>query len=336
MIFQTDLWLDVALKAAIADMRKNLYLLEDAYAHLISDPLLSQAYGKKEVDRIKAFIQKDINIFVEHRIPDIAKFPAVVIKVGGGNEDSPKDALGDSYQKDFVDPATLGGAFPATNNIVGPVTPSAYDSNLGQITFGSNVNLTSLNIYETQFVYDSVNDAYYPILVVLDDSNLLIEQGAKPNLTNMYIKRAKESYSNNRRSIWHWETNELEIQATDANDVMYLFSILMYIFIRYKQQFFDARNFAAYTISYSPLVRVSEIDDITNVYGRIITIRGRIENSAIESTSPLVDGISSGVLIDNMTSPPGVLPLVKNNIWEGQGDVVITGGTIVNSDGSGS
>ena len=321
MIFQTDIWLMTAIKAAILDMRKNLYLLDDAYANLLSDPLLNQLYGQKEIDRIKAFLLKDINVFVEHRIPDLAKFPAIVIKIGGAQEDSPKDALGDSFQKDFVDPASLGGAFPASNDVLGPITPQSYNSSLGQITFGPGIDLVASNVYDTQFVFDSINEVYYPITLVLDGSNLVIEQGATPNLTNMYIKRTKNSYTNIRRSIWFWETNTIDLVATDANDLMYLFTIMMYIFIRYKQFLFDARNFAAYTISYSELFRASASDDANNLYGRTITIRGRIENSAIESTTPILDGNLTSLLIADMTSAPGALPLVQGNIWEGQGDV---------------
>ena len=321
MIFQTDLVWYSAFTAALADLRKNLFVIEDAYSQLRTDPFLRKLYGEKEVERLKAFLSKEINIFVQHRTPDLAKFPAIVIRCGSAEEDAHKDALGDSFQQERVDPTTLGGAYSESSVLIGPITPESYDPLTGTITFGDNVDLSASNIFDTHYIYDVVNQKYYGIQLVLDSSNLLIEPNSKPNLTNMLIKRSKDSFGHVRRSVWFWETDSIDLMSTDANELIYLYTIVMLILIRYKKQLLDARNFAAMTVSYSEIYRVSAEDDPNNVYGRTLTIRGRVENNAIESTGPLIGGVNMDLEIAGMTSPPAVLASEVDPLWVGQGDV---------------
>jgi len=321
-IFQADLIFYTAINAALADMRRNTFLMDDAYSNLRTDPLLRKAYGEKEVERFKAFLAKEIAIFTQFRPPDQIKFPCIVIKLGGGEEDAGKDALGDSYGSENVNPATLGGAFNESNVVMGPLTPKLFDPLTGTMTFGSGINLITSNIFDTQFVYDSVNEKSYPITLVLDSSNLLIElpAGAKPNFTNMMITRQKESYGSIRRSIWVYETHSLELMATDATELLYLYTTMMYILGRYKKHLWQERNFTIATISYSPLYRVDTQDDPNNVYAREISIRGRVEQNWIESTRPLISGVNTELLIADMKSPEAILPIVENQGWRGEFD----------------
>ena len=323
-VFQADLVWGTALRAAIADMRKNQYLLEDAYKDLLKDPYLRKLYGLKEVERFKAFISKDIEVFVRHRPPDHIKFPYICIHVGGGDEDAPKDALGDSFQSENRSPESLGGAVSDNSTVLGPVTPLSFDSLTGTVTFGPGVDLIASKVFDTQFVIDTVNNKAYPIELVLDSSNLLIEplpDGTNINLTNMQIKRTPNFLGAVRRSMWLWRTDTLELAATDGNECMYLFTLVMYILLRYKKQLWDMRNFAAATISHSALERLSSESDPNNVYAITINIRGRTELSAIESVQPLIGGIDTQIKIADMTSPPAVLQQEgPNPLWEGEGD----------------
>lgn len=136
----------------------------------------------------------------------------------------------------------------------------------------------------------------------------------------MNIQKIKESYGNIRRFIWVWETHSLEMMATDATELMYLFTVVMYIIGRYKKQLWGARNFSVGTLSYSPIYRVSAGDDPNNVYGREITMRGRVQQSWIESTQPLIGGLNTELQIDDMRSPISVLSEVDAQGWKGSED----------------
>ena len=43
-IFQSDLIIVSALRAGLADMRKNLFTVDDAMSGLLTDPLLAKVY----------------------------------------------------------------------------------------------------------------------------------------------------------------------------------------------------------------------------------------------------------------------------------------------------
>lgn len=322
MIFQTDLIWYSSLMAALADLRKNRFILEDAYSNIMCDPYLKDAYGKKEVDNFKAFIDRKIHIFTQHRLPDQATFPSIVIRMGPGDEDKPKEALGDSFQQEKVDPSTLGGIFPAPMVLVPACTPEHYDPLTGQVTFGDDVNLTKSNVFEGQYVFDEVNKKSYQIQLVIDDSNLLLEEGLNPspNLTGMTIRPSQNLVGHIRRSIWVYEKIELDLFATEAVEVLYLYTIVMTALIRYKKTLWDARNWAISTVSYGDVYKASAEDDPNNVYGRTLSIQGRVEHSAIESTAPLIDGVSTEVRIDDMKTPDAILDEVEKQGWSGSED----------------
>lgn len=319
-IFQADILWYTAIEAAIQDIRKNKFVLDDAYSSLVCDPYMKKLYGQKELENFKAFIDKKIYIFVQHRPPDQSVFPCIEIRIGGGQEDAPKDALGDSYQQDIVDPATLGGVFKTPQILLGPVTPESYDKLTGQMTFGDDVDLTKSNIFEGQFIYDEINKKAYEIMLVIDSSNLMIEEGSNPNLTGMTVRTTQNAVGHTRRSIWCWETHTLGLYASKANEVLYLWTIIMYALGRYKKTLWEARNFQISTVSYSEIYRASSEGDTNNLYARDISVRGRVEHSWIESTTPLIDGINMDLLIGEMKSPDGVLPVVEKQGWEGEGD----------------
>lgn len=322
MIFQSDLLWYSALEAALADMRKNKFLLDDAYSCLLTDPLMKQMYGQKEIDNFKAFLDKKIHIFTEHRPPDTAKFPAFVIQIGGGTEDAGKDALGDGYGREDVDPATLGGVFQTPQYVVEPRTPIEYDDLTGQVTFGPDVDLTKSNVFEDQIVYDEVNKKGYVIQLVIDSSNLVLEQGINPppNLTGMTIRQRSNVVAHTRRAIWAYETHTVTSMATNATEVLYLYTLMIYMLGRYKKQLWEARNFQISTISYGPIYRASPESDPNIVYARDIQVKGRVEHSWIESTAPLIQGVNMELQIADMETAPAFEAEVAAQGWSGEGD----------------
>lgn len=322
MILQTDLLWYTALRAGLADMRKNLFVLDDAYSDLLCDPYLKDLYGQKEIDNIRGFIGKKINIFTEHRTPDKIEFPCIAIKVGPGEEDNPKDALGDSYQQELVNPDTLGGTWKSPQIVLGPVTPIEFEPLTGQLTFGDGVDLTKSNVFEGQFVYDEKNKKAYEIKLVIDSSNLLIEEGLSPspNLTNMTVRPIKNMVGHIRRSIWVWENITLTFMATDAVEVLYLYTIVTYMLGRYKKTLWDARNFQVSSISYSEIIRINNEPDPNLVYGRTLSVRGRVEHSVIESTSDLIQGVSHELKIADMKTPDALEDQVAAQGWSGSED----------------
>lgn len=313
-IFQTDLIFFTAIQSALADIRKNLYLVDDMYACLLSDPLLYEKYGQKELEKLKNFIKNvNIEVSISHRIEQ-AKFPAIAIELGSGNEDVNKAALGDSFGASFVEPESLGGAYDTPYIILGPVTPISYDATSKVITFDDNVDLSS--IFPGQYVFDEINRKSY-LIEEVDTRTLKISAGVQPNLTNMTVRPTQ---SNNisvvKRSIWVWESVTLVYASTDATELLYLHTLMIYILGRYKKTLFENRNFAVSTIGYGPVERLTLDSDPNIAWMRSISVRGRVEHSWIESTLPIIDGIAETVKIADMQSADAILDQVKNQNWE--------------------
>src|SRR5579863_831791 len=99
MIKATDLIFMEVVKYLIKDIRKNRFLVKDMLKDVTEDPLLKFLYGEKEVVKYNAFLDKEIQINLEHAI-DSTKLPAIGIRVGGGQEltNSTGDVLGDGYR----------------------------------------------------------------------------------------------------------------------------------------------------------------------------------------------------------------------------------------------
>lgn len=320
-IFQADLVARSAILESLADLRKNTFLMDDALSHLLDDPYLQKVYGKKEIDNFKKFLTtRNIMVAIEHRPQDQASFPAIVVKLGPGDEDGPKDALGDGFQQENVDPSTLGGVFKYPQIVAGPLTPEAYDVLTGQISFADGVVLS--NVFEDQMVYDEINRKSYPIKLVLGDSEIMIEENLSPppNLTGMTIRTIQNQVGHIRRSLFVWEKVELEILATTGQEVIYLFTILMYALIRYKKPLWDARNFQVSSITYSDLYHATPQADPNVIYGRTISMRGRVEQSAIESTSELLQGLSLDLRVADMETPDSIEEQVESQGWSGEND----------------
>lgn len=309
-IKSTDLYMYAALSAAIEDMRKNTHVWNDVIGDVVGDPLLSPVYGKKEIDKFRLFMSKDIQVNVEHTI-DMAKLPAIAIRVGGGTEitDKTGDALGDGYEMEKVSSNSLEGVVSPKVIRLGPLTPENYDNISGKVTMPDNISLA--NIYDSMFVFDEVNKKQYAINLVQDDKILYIDQKANANLNGMTIRVEQTQYANIRRTYFSNEDVTFICMATEAVEVLYLYSLMLYMIGRYRISLFDSKNFKAATINYSPLYKIME--EPNNVFARDITMRGHVEHSYIEHTGILTQGISTRIDIDTMPESPADLQDDANN-----------------------
>lgn len=293
-IYQGDIIIITAMRAALADIRRNQFLIDDIMCQFIKDPLLKKAYGQTQVDRFKEFLRREINILMETKLPDTSKLPAIIIKMGPGIEDSQKQGLGDSDTFMDVSPDTLGGVFPTDVLVAGPLTPESYDPNDGELVFK---NPLPDGVFEGQFVFDEVNRKSYVIQTVLSPYMLVIDTDLKANFTNMTIRPQSSMVQHNRKSIWFYETYTFMSMSTDPNELLYLWSLVMYTVGRYKKTLFEGRAFENMTISYSEIYPPNPGDTTNLLWARDVTIRGRVEHSFIESTNNLIEGISSDLLI---------------------------------------
>lgn len=317
MIRATDLYMTRAIQLMLKDLRKNRFLVDDVLCDVTTDPMLKDLYGKKEVEKFNLLVDKEIQVNVEHAI-DMAKLPAIAIRVGGGTEDTSRtgDALSDGFRSEKVDTRTLGGIYVTPRIIIGPTTPEAFDSTTGKIVFPEGISLS--RVFDGMNVYDEVNKQAYPIVTVMDDYTLFIEPGKKPNLNGMTIRGKEETASHTRKEFFANENVTFICCAVDPVEVIYLYQMLMYLIGRHRLNFFETKNFRTTVVQYTPIYKLT--DDPNFVFARDITLSGTVEHSYIESTNRPIDGMSNDVRISDMKSPTAIIQQVSGQGWSGQED----------------
>jgi len=88
-------------------------------------------------------------------------------------------------------------------------------------------------------IIDEVNHRTYSVLMVMDDSTLLIDTGLTPNFTNCTIRMQAPEYKHQRKSLFAYESFKITSLSTDPNELMHLHTLVMYILGRYKKTLFE-------------------------------------------------------------------------------------------------
>jgi hypothetical protein len=316
-IVQTDLILYSALRLGLADLRRNRFVLKDSYDQVISDPFLKDQWGEAEAERLVKMLDKNIEIYMAHKQSiNSAKFPCFVIKMGSAQEDSNRESLGDYLETEKVDGASLGGAFPDARIVIENITPISYDNLTGQMTFGNNVNLDTLQVFDGHFVLDTKNNKKYEIEVVIGNHDLILKEPSKDvDLTNMKIVTGDINMANDKKTIWYFENHTIECWSSDSVECVYLWTILMLILQRYKLTLFDARGFNIASYSYGPIEQYQP-EDPNVLFYREVPIRGRVAHTVIESTNKLIGAIGVELGICGATSPEGLKEILDNQLWK--------------------
>lgn len=323
MIRSTDLYMVQALQYMLADLRRNQFLLNDIIGDVLTDPLLSRIYGAKELEKIKKFIKKNIQVNMEYML-DMARLPAIAVRIGGGVEDvsATGDVLGDGYESESVPANTLAGVMPGPRIVVGPFTAISYDKNTGKVVVPDTVSLK--RVFAGMQLYDEVNQKAYEIVLVDSDTSFYLKPKLKSkiNLNNATIRSPYPDKAIHTKRYWQArEQITLTCLAVDPVEVIYLYQIVLYLIGRHRIELFEGANYRVATISYGPLQRM--LDDPNIIFGREINLNGVVLHSYIEKTARPIDGITSKPYIADMGPTPDAVwdESVKNQGWAGEKDI---------------
>lgn len=322
--FTADMIITSSLKEGIRRLKKNLYVIDSINEDLTSDDLLKDTYGQAEMDRFRKFVERnEINVVLDHRPPEQAKYPCISVGIGQGSEEpQQKLALGDGHDTFMVDPESLRGASVAPRTIVGPFTPDSYDKMTGTIVVPDNISLS--DVYAGQFVRDNKNNVNYVIEVVLDNKTLMIASGSDPDLNGMTISPSTSQVGNTKKSVYCRENYTITCVSVDPVELIYLFQVTMLVLLRFKKDLFELRGFDVQTFTYTPIVPSADTQ-ANNVWYRTINLSGRVKYEWSNEISQSIDGLKSGIKITNLDgedikSPDGVLEQVQNQNWSMAGD----------------
>lgn len=281
--------------------------------------MLSSIYGQKEIENAKKwFSQNEISIFLPHRM-DLEKMPCITIAVGSNIEDRSLARLGDltniieTYQ-----PTEVGKTIPY---IVQPFDYISYDQATGFFITPPEVDLTIVVPGMVMLDPETGNG-----FVITETNNVgfSIAAGTIITFTTVGIIPNYRIFKARREMATFQETITLGCHVHgDPNALLWLYSIMMYGLLRYREGMLESRNFQLSNVESSDMIRNDAFQTIgENVYSRYITVKGQVENTWIKAPKYVIEAINikdvqmSGLIIkgeDGAEVPEIADP--ENEIW---------------------
>jgi hypothetical protein len=312
-IFQSDIIILTALKAAIQDLRANPFLLQSIWASLPQDEQTARRYG--ELERKKAiewFTRNDIPVVIDWRLegtPPAKNFLSVSLL----NSDEAENTLADINSTPSED---TEADWPI---LLGPVDMN-YDATTGALTVP---NVDGVIFAPDMVVLDTTGKDH--LVLSADGNTVYIETNANASFRNACIKGQKPRLITGLESLSFKETYRIGCHATgNAVEMIWLHSVVVFILLRYKQELIEARGLERTVIGSSPPQR-SESFGQQNMWSRFINLTGYVRQTwpkfsteRILSTSTDAGFVASGTSAD--TEEP--------ETFEDQMFTVFTGGSV--------
>lgn len=267
-VFEGDVIIRTAFVEGIKDLRRNSWLLQYAFASLAQDSLTSAVYGQNSIDRaVEWFQNHEIHVIMETS-PNEPKFPSITICERSGQEDGATTA-----DVNYDTEETLDIAWP---NILGPLSPTAYNPVLGKVSISS-ADLGTTVLIEGMVLF--LKSGQTIEIIKIDGTDLYITPTTLPlDFTDLYIKSARPTQGVPLESLRMSESYGVicAVQG-EPSQAGYLFSVIKFIYLRYKQRFFEARGFENSKVTYTE-ASVDRSYQPQFVYRRGIMLSGIVHN----------------------------------------------------------
>jgi hypothetical protein len=294
-IFQGDVFFRRVLELIIQDIRQNPWLIDDALSDFVNDPALSGVYGQKEIENAKKwFKDNDISIFLKHRM-DLEKMPCLTLSIGSNIEDRSLSRLAD--QTPFYEDYTPFEVGKTIGYIVKPFEYDSYDSVTGKFT----VLTEDISLVQPGMVAIDPDSGVGYAITSKDSNGFFVAEGSEFNgekvgiLPQYRIFRAKREMATFQERI----TIGCHVHG-DPNALLWLYTIMMYGFLRYREGLLESRGFQLSNLETSDMIRNENFESFgENVYSRFIIVSGQVENTWVKSPKRFIEAVRLGCYDDN-------------------------------------
>jgi hypothetical protein len=308
-IFQADVIIRTAIVAALADMRKNPWLIDYAFASLPKDELTHKDYGAKSVSAAKEwFLKTKVPGVMVPRLND-AQVPCISIHLQSSEES--EVTLGDVH---YQATEANDSSWPTLTSSFNPVN---YSAATGIMVVPQEIQ-NQLVIVPGMILVDAVGKSH-EIIDAFDDGSFSLSQGTVADFKDSVIRPARPAYITHLESVGYRETYQIGCHVgSEPVYLTWLHSLVCFALLRYKQAYLEARGFERSVFSSSDFSR-NESFESELVFSRYINLTGSVRQywpkevkATITSTSQAVKVIGSGHLPSD-TNP-------KNSLWTGDLD----------------
>lgn len=286
-IYQSDLLFRTGLILAIQDLRANPYLLDFCFAGLLDDSATADAYGARERDRAKTwFLRTDIPVVMDYNLDPPS---GSIVSVAIVDSSEAENTLGDVHYvtQEFV-PSVQG-------DLLGPLTPASYDAATGTVQLSS-TDAAELVVAPGMLLVDRAGRVS-AVLSVPDKQwagRFRIKAGLVLDLTGARIRGAEPPLVMSVESLEFKEGYRVGCHGLgEAYYCTWLWSIISFALLRYKQRLFEARGLERTTMGSSPLALDGRWGNTQKLFTRFITLTGYVRNAWPKDISRRIGSVDS-------------------------------------------
>jgi hypothetical protein len=289
-IFQGDIIIKTAIDLGIEDMRKNPWLIDHMLSDLVKIGYFSDKYGQKQIDACKEWFRNaQIDVYMRAR-EDKDRLPCVTIQMGPSNEKPDMKTMADqSTDTTILMPQEIGKPIPY---VVKPFVPVGYDQHTGLVEVPSSVDLGS--IAAGMILVNPAKGQGYTITEVNPDG-IYIEPGLEIQASQFGVLPQYQYYKARIEHSFFDETYMIGCHAHgDTQTLLFLWSIVKYSILRYRESLLEANGFAESSISSAG----PDFDEAFTTAGgekawtRFMTLNGQTENSWIKSPRRIIEVVN--------------------------------------------
>lgn len=295
-IFQSDVFFRRIIELTLNDIKQNDWLIDDVLSDFVIDPMLSGMYGQKEIENARKWIKEnEVSVFLKHRM-DMEKMPCITISIGSNYEDKSLATLAD--QTNCVETYEASDIGKTIQYVTEPFQYTSYDQPTGFFQTPTEVDLTV--IQPGMVVVDPQTGGGY-IITGKNNQGFFIAEGTAVSAIEVGILPQYRIYRARRERATFQERVTIGCHVHgDPNALLWLYSIMMYGLLRYREGVLETRNFQLSNIETSDMVRNENFESIgENVYSRFITITGQVENTWVKAPKRIIESI-------NLNDPDGL------------------------------
>ncbi len=310
-IFQGDIIIKTAIDLGIDDMKKNEWLIDHMLIDLLKNPYLKEKYGEKQIEACKEWFRNaQIDVYMRAR-EDKDRLPCVTIQMGPSNEKPEMKTMADqSTEKAVLLPNKIGKPIPY---IIKPFTPTGYDEHTGIVSVPDSVDLAIVNAGMV-LVNPATGEGY--LVHGVEEGGIEIEANLTVNASQLGVVPQYQFYVARVEHSFFDETYMIGCHAHgDTQNVLFLWSIVKYSILRYRESLLEANGFAESTISSAG----PDFDEAFTTVGgekawaRFMTLNGQTENSWVKAPHRVLeagvlrkrtsDGYIGGISVLSNTDP---------------------------------
>lgn len=294
-IAQSDILIRSAIIEAIADLRRNPWLLDYVFASLAQDQLTNRSYGLREIEQAKKWFRKtNIPVVMDTRIGD-PTFPIITIALMESVE--AEQTHGD------VNYETTEGTEAEWPILFGPFTPTKWTPATGTMVLPAEVS-SELVVAPGMVILDDTG-APHEILTVFDDGaeapatpivSVTIAAKTVASFRKACIKGTRPLLVTTIESMSFRETYSIGCHVqSEMPHLTYLHSILIFCLLRYKQDLLEHRGFERTSIASSQAKREDRTENEIG-FARYMSITGYVRQSWPKRTGRRVESTTTTVV----------------------------------------